>query len=872
MTTPQQERYEKLIREKLPTHSSVEHAAEMLRNDFESMGVNFSLAMEEYLVSACKAVKASLAEVEILRRCSILKIREKWYDGPKSSDNHWPALEGYLRNTKGWEKDTIDSIGDTSTEVVSLLANPSADQFRCRGLVVGYVQSGKTANMTAVIAKAVDAGYNMIVLLAGMTNKLRAQTQRRLQADIVERHRHLWQLYTNSEDTGDFEFPPNSSFTMPRNGHAQIVVMKKITSRLNAFHLTIKKTSPTILCKLKVLLIDDECDQASVNSAKEDFDITKINEAIRKIIRDLPAVSYVGYTATPFANVFIDPFPHNRDTLDDLYPEDFITSLPKPIGYFGAREVFGMDPLDADAESDVEQGKHIIRAIPDEEMDMLRPKRAADKDIFTPIITTTLENALLWYIASCSIRKKRKHSGVHMTMLVHASPNIIQHERMADAIDEWLRQHSQCLRTGKGQIFKRFCEVYYDELDKVIGRQIRSDPIELLDEIAETLKEIRVAVENGESDRRIDYTDGPKLYIVIGGAVLARGLTLEGLCVSFFLRTSKQYDTLLQMGRWFGYRHGYEDLPRLWTTDALASNFRALARIEEEIREDISEYRERNVTPLEFAVKVRSIPSMAITSASKMKHAYRTSISFEGRHIQTIRFDHRDDNVIAGNWSATSQLLGNIEQNVSENRTESQILYVNVQASIIRRFLVDYDISDQHMDLKKSMLLGYIDKAVTRLPVWNVVVIQSRYGKQSQKPLGILGKVFMVNRSKLVAGEQSYADIKALMSKADVLADVEKSKKPTGSSWIDYKALRPAIPLLLIYPIDGKSVPKKSGGQRGDLDAAADLVGIGIVFPGEADQSGSYFQVHLASPTPEQLDEEEMVEEMDVSEARLTDG
>src|SRR5690606_15216939 len=103
--------------------------------------------------------------------------------------------------------------------------------------------------------------------------------------------------------------------------------------------------------------IDDECDQASVNAGRKEYDITEINRAIRKIIRALPAVSYVGYTATPFANVFINPFPVSKDELDDLYPEDFITALERPEGYFGAREVFGFDPDDADRDEGESAGR-----------------------------------------------------------------------------------------------------------------------------------------------------------------------------------------------------------------------------------------------------------------------------------------------------------------------------------------------------------------------------------------------------------------------------------------------------------------------------------------------------------------------------------
>lgn len=869
MPSPQVETFVRMIRDKLPAHGTIERCVEVIKGDMSVvMGGSLPAETVVSLDAAAEIVRLLIENVEVLRPSSIIKPREKWYFGPRASDRHWPALEQYLLSEKEFGKEAVDSIDDASSEVVSLLENPARTQFRCRGLVVGYVQSGKTANMTAVIAKAVDAGYNLIVLLGGMTNKLRAQTQRRLESDIVARHRHLWQLYTTVDDEGDFIVPRNGSFTMPVEGRAQLAVMKKITSRLNAFIRTIDKTPPSILRELKVLLIDDECDQASVNSAKDDFDMTRINEAIRTIIKKLPAVSYVGYTATPFANVFIDPFPHNREELDDLYPEDFITVLPQPEEYFGAHEVFGTEPSDASDETEEEAGQSMIRTIDPDELKLLRPQRAADKDVFSPEVNESLSEAILWFIASSAIRLARGHSGKHMTMLVHSSPNIIQHVRMADAIKVWLAENEASLRSGAGPGFEMLEKVSRRELAAVgpqrSSHEIRPQALDLLPQINQVMDAIDIAIENGESGTRLDYTGDPKIYIVIGGAVLARGLTLEGLCVSFFLRTAKQYDTLLQMGRWFGYRTGYEDLPRLWTTADLASSFRALARIEEEVRQDIGVYREYELTPKQFAVRVRAIPGMAITSATKMKNAYRTDISYEGRHVQTIRFDHLSPGTIAGNWNAASGLVDSIGARSFDRVASGQMLARDVDVSLVRKFLRNYSISTTHMDLRSQHLIGFIDKMEGELRTWNVGVIFPGEGKLSGGPLGGLGAVRLVNRAKLGDSESHYADIKALMSKQDVLIDAgTRPGTIKGKDWADLKRLRPVQPLLLMYPIDAQSMPAPQAKHRVPLEADGDLIGIGIVFPGERNRSGNYFSVEIEAPTPEQLDREEEVEELD---------
>src|SRR5690606_27083317 len=213
-------------------------------------------------------------------------------------------------------------------------------------------------------------------------------------------------------------------------------------------------------------------------------------------------------------------------------------------------------------------------------------------------------------------RRARGQGDKHMTMLVHTSPNIVPHERTAKLISDWLSAHGPDLGKGRGPQYEALQKLVEKETVRVRPTGPFPDELQLRALLKESIDAVQVVVENSASLERLEYSREARTYIVVGGSVLSRGLTLEGLTVSFFLRTSRQYDTLLQMGRWFGYRHGYEDLPRLWTTAKLAKDFRALAAIEEEIREDIAQYRERNCTPLDFAVRVRSIPGMAITSAS----------------------------------------------------------------------------------------------------------------------------------------------------------------------------------------------------------------------------------------------------------------
>jgi hypothetical protein len=804
--------------------------------------------------------------ITILRRNSILREREEWYRGPQPGDRHWPALKTYLAGTKGWSEDTVTLIDDASNEVMSLLDNPQDKSFASRGLIVGYVQSGKTANMTAVISKAVDRGYSLILVFAGLTDKLRQQTQRRLEADIVQRHPTLWHKLTTSDIKGEFQVPAHGHLMgMDR---AQIAVMKKNVAPLQRLLEVIEKTPASDLRRLKVLLIDDECDQASVNSASKEMDVSRINEKIRLILKALPTVSYVGYTATPFANVLINPYADQTDTLDDLYPRDFITALPLPEGYFGTQKLFGRTPADPADPQPEEEGMDVVREVTSGEEAMLRAPSLRAQPDFVVRMTASLHKAILYFVASCAARRARGQVGEHMTMLIHTSSAIIMHERVAALIEGWLKEHGGNLARGIGPIWAELAQVWNEERGRV---SIGTEP-ETFDEISgfvgEVMSALRVPVENGASDDRIDYTGAPVTYIVVGGSILARGLTLEGLCVSYFLRTSNQYDTLLQMGRWFGYRPGYEDLPRLWMPEALRVRFQSLAAIEAEIREDIGSYsRKPHVTPMDFAVRIRSIPGMAIVARSKMRHARRCSIGYWGRHLQTIRFARSNEDLLKDNWGAAGRLVDAAASDGKLDPGSARPLYRDVPRSAVIRFFREYVSDRSHLDLEQGLLLQFLEQDHPALQQWNVGVVTATDGAASAETLGGLGHVGMVRRSRL-KGVDALADIKALMSRTDIAIDV-----PGGvgdGDWEDLKlARRNALgerPLLLLYPIDRNSPARSGSASRVNLDAAHDIIGLGLVLPLSKDHGGDFVSVELAAPSTEELEAMEQ-EDMDAVEA-----
>ncbi|ATQ55025.1 Z1 domain-containing protein [Paracoccus yeei] len=873
MPGPQVDGLVERIRQALPRHGDLESAVAAVRAEIDLLSPGLADSLSAEIDEAASIVASEFGQIEILHSHSVIRKRPKWYFGSRPSDLHWPAVKGFLLNDKKWHEDDVRGIDDASNEVVSLLENPrdpGKSQFSCRGLVVGHVQSGKTANMTAVIAKGLDAGYDTVIVLAGLTNKLRHQTQLRLYSDLVRRNPLNWQVLTSNEVDRDFRAPPQGGF-LSHSDKAQLAVVKKNVSPLGQLRKAINETLPAVLRQLRVLVIDDECDQATVNSARGELDMTAINERIRELLSMLPAATYVGYTATPFANVLINPY--RRDTLkedakkgrldtreiDDLYPRDFISALPKPERYFGTERLFGKTPVNPEDIQPDEEGLDMIRNVPEEDEAVLQPRSRQERDAFQPAMTSSLETAILYFLGCCAARRARGQDDQHMTMLVHTSAYVRAHERVAALIEGWVDVHRRDLVDPASEIGSRLGQVWVEEQGRLPDDLTDAPPVtieEIFDHLPEVLQCIEFPVENGASDDRIDYSGKARTYIVVGGSILARGLTLEGLMVSYFLRTANQYDTLLQMGRWFGYRRGYEDLPRIWMPRDLKLRFRALAAVEQEIRDDIEQYRLRDLTPMDLAVRIKAIPGMAITAANKMRAARRSAVSYWGTHRQTFRFAHRDALLLEKNWGAGSELISRIETlGLRDLDARERRLWRNVPKSSIRRFLESYSVEPSHADLLPAMLLPFIDEADQRLLTWNVGIIESGRGRDSESPLGTIGSVRTVNRAKL-KDANGIADIKALMSRRDVLFDCSEQVGGNGS-WEELKAARldavGHVPLLLLYPIARESRPERESKAREPLDAVHDVLGIGIVFPGSITEGGNFVSVDLQPLSAEEL-------------------
>ncbi|MFJ9803511.1 Z1 domain-containing protein [Streptomyces wuyuanensis] len=619
-----------------------------------------------------------------------------WYT-PQSQQGrpcYWPSYRNLLA-AKGWPEHAIAGLDVATDDVVERLADPTrAEAYQSKGLVVGYVQSGKTANFTGVTAKAVDAGYRLVIVLGGTLNLLRAQTQRRLDMELVGRENILrganeyesdyaddpaWnqgkfvtfgglpstfggfdivRMTTRDNDYASLlqgivalEFEkqePALPLYDPRNLHrssARLMVVKKNKTVLAKLVKDLNKIK-TPLSEIPVLIIDDESDEASVNTSnptKPDAERTAINEKISELLRMLPRAQYVGYTATPFANVFVDP-----SDAEDIFPKDFIISLPRPDGYMGARDFHDLDSPAAREDRTFENSNelaHVRDVVVDDEGD-----------------DTCLQQAMDMFVLSAAMKLFREDKGglgdryfQHHTMLIHESVRTEVHrELLGRATQLWWNSGYLGAR-GHDRLRKLFeSDVAPVSAVRADGHAVPATFEELAPFIGPAVTRIGgddkpIIVVNGDKDVETGEADFDKRSIwkiLIGGQKLARGFTVEGLTVSYFRRRAGNASTLMQMGRWFGFRQGYRDLVRLYLGREevmgrkeidLYDAFEAICLDEESFRSELAQYSvtidgNPQITPAQVPPLVsQHLPWLKPTSPNKMYNARLVELRSPGQ-------------------------------------------------------------------------------------------------------------------------------------------------------------------------------------------------------------------------------------------------
>jgi hypothetical protein len=770
--------------------------------------------------------------------------QSNWYFGHIPGEPRWPAF----RTATGLDENPaqLGPLDAASTKIVSLLADPTMRGNKKKGLVIGHVQSGKTANYAAVIAKAGDAGYRLGIVMSGIHNNLRKQTQVRLDHDLSIPV--LWDPLTVAD--ADFGRVPNGTARVASKLH-MLAVVKKNPSRLERLRDWLHNIPIEARKACPILLIDDEADQATPNTKAAVEEMSRINELIREVWSEIPTGTYVGYTATPFANVFMDP---NDET--EMYPSDFIVDLPRPGAYYGAERIFGM-PLQV-SEDEPSDGLDMARVIPDGEAnDLNAPTNKEDRAAWKPVLSNSLETATRWFILATAARRAREGIAAHSSMLVHTTSFVAPHFQTRDLLDALLERLIDELTNQGPDLFRAVWDSEYSKVSPVDGYSaIEWDDVAF--NLEDVLRSTRIVVDNSRSLDRLEYgrkgPDGTEIMetvIAVGGSTLSRGLTLEGLVVSYFTRAARTYDTLLQMGRWFGYRPGYEELPRVWMTSGILDNFRFLAQVEWEIREEMRAMEIRGVSPFQYGPRIRAHPgNLAITAKSKMFHAEEMQISFSGQRVQTIQFDETDSRVQLQNIEATHKLLTACVAAVESSSVGNTRVFHQIESAAILDFLTEYSFYSG-AELNGTQMVQWLRKFAEDRR-WNVAVVSRAHAVVGTVDLGPIGDVNGLIRAPLQQ-PAAWANIKGLMTKGDAVVDLDHAAVSRVSAGAPYAMVRHEAGaengLLVLYPISKNSRPVHNVEKtsRRPLQSPHDLIGVGIVFPpvldGDVSQDGTFLAV-----------------------------
>lgn len=688
----------------------------------------------------------------------------------------------------------VNDLHDFTDIILDKCHNPNVDvSFDRRGMVVGHVQSGKTANYVGLISKATDAGYKLIIVLAGTIGSLRRQTQERIDSGYIGRSSsafiqgknanrivgvgkyHVDKMiipftssYYRSGDEGDFNDKVANSLNIDIGKQPVVLVIKKNKGILENLIDWLSKdvnykevNGVRKLFDVPTLIIDDEADAASVNASKSIDDVKTINALIRVLINMFNQSTFIGYTATPYANLFIsqlhdDSITRNVKGKDyligpDLFPKHFIVNIKAPSNYIGAAKFFGLeDPFTGESNEPLPLFRQLK---PDEFQDSFPIKVNSKTDL--PVnIPGSLEKAVKTFIVTCAVRRLRGHEKKHNSMLIHVALLVKWIDRVALLVNESLRDIKDRIETGDPRIFRELQEIY--ESDFVPTTESVLENMGYIDlkvkvhtwsdveqEVRKAASKVEVRAVHGRKSianleyhgiEEIDYNRHPEglSVIAVGGSRLSRGITLEGLSVSYYLRTTKMYDSLMQMGRWFGYRPGYVDLCRIYTTEDIYNWFNHITVATEEMRNDFDLLHSMQKKPSDFRLKVRNHSGMlTVTSVLKMNFAEKIEISFSGKNFQTYQLQ-KTKQIIENNFNALQDLISRIGFPAVEDRLVNEgtdnlkyLLYRNVNSDALCEFLDSY--KTLQPNIKNSTLTSYIKKQeqANNITEWSIAVVNN---------------------------------------------------------------------------------------------------------------------------------------------------
>jgi len=821
-----------------PTREQVEEKARQLAAIFGYMG-DLRNIITEALISVDTRMGAGVSLVDVAA-----KHDDQWVH--KREDISWTYANAYGKFLlkEGWPPQMVESLANVTSRILGHLQDPRSEgtTWSRRGLVIGHVQSGKTANYTGLIARAADAGYKFIIVIAGIHNNLRRQTQDRIDEAFIgrssdpENRRPVGvgmdpaypypATLTNVNEDFNKNTAAKSGWKINDFSKPIILVIKKNVTTLTALHKWLKELNAAgdgRISDVPMLLIDDEADNASINTNKEDLDPTKTNRMIRLILGLFAKSCYVGYTATPFANIFINPDAYDKDVREELFPRDFIYCLDAPTTYFGADKVF----------LDEETSESIVRPIDDCE-DLIPYTHKRDHPITE--LPPSLYRAFDEFIVARAVRNLRGQSRKHCSMMVNVSRFVPVQRAVRDFLSLRERRVRQAVRANyRMPESVSSANVYMRRLRRVFDARF-SDAGFTWEQVKAALdgvfEHLHLYVINSKSDEVLEYSkyenDGIGLTAVaVGGLSLSRGLTIEGLTVSYMYRNTKMYDTLMQMGRWFGYRPGFEDLCRVHLSRDSINWYSHIALAAEELTQQVKRMRRDSLSPRQFGLYVLAHPdSLLVTAANKMRASEKVKLrqNFSGRILEgyvvsTDRNVNEDNfNLIEKYWR--EGFGGRVPKDTSKG-----VMFRDVNVERIEDFLIAFKAHSEAVD-RKADIVAYLRALADKHPNGDVLLISpggidqtAPYTLKVQERVvtSLRGSAWQLNKDRVA----SRGDEKLGLSddqQAAARAAAEEKGKPVSDVY--YREVRNK-PLLMIHSLQ----PTQNREVRGPIAA------FGVSFP-----------------------------------------
>lgn len=863
--------------------------------------------------------------------------------------------------------DSLRRLDELTDSILDHLIDPATPgPWDRRGMVVGQVQSGKTANYVGLINKAADAGFKLIIVLAGIHDALRAQTQMRVDAGFLgfntqntlkfeadsnfwigvgltdpNRRQRVAHALTRSTPDGDFRRVAAQNAGVSIHGKDPVVlVVKKNASILN--HLLgwlAARADPAedglqLVQGVPLLLIDDEADNASINVSREG--LSRINGQIRALLALFEQSAYVGYTATPFANIFI----RMDDGLDakgvrvragkvdfaagaDLFPRHFIINMPAPSNYIGPSKLFGLPTFTFEDQKSPEDKTQEPLPLVVEVSDYAEiiPNRHKLDDPLPEVLPQSLREAIRCFVLTCAARRARGQVKVHNSMLVHVTRFVKWQDRVASLVSDELDAVRNAIELSSPSVLAELEVLWRTQYEPITEAVLQRKEDDYIDPSIKALRweqvrpELMAAVAPMQvravhGDKRLlglshhniaplDYFEAEQRkpphhlsIIAVGGNKLSRGLTLEGLSVSYYLRASKMYDTLMQMGRWFGYRPGYVDLCRLYTSSELVNWYEHITVASEEMRREFDTMFFQRRTPRDYGLKVRTHPgALQITAANKFRNSRKMHLSYAGHLVQTWQMPLRPASLQARNIQLARELvaaLGAPDPKRSTRHREHVVWTGRDNFDRVSAFIRVFNSQlrtrqgETRPDVyDRGMLADYIDTMARqgRIRDWTIVLINRAHGS-AKTTFDVHNLTVSVNLTYRALGKGSSEDVYQV-TKAQIIspehealdltdAEYEEALERTKADWKklgrDHAPIRPSganiryvrrdrAALLLLYPLTHADKRK---------DGEPDAIGLAFSFPHVEDDEGIEYAVNeqfqLELDYPEEFDDDDAEE------------